>query len=184
MRTLLGTSLRPFVLKKANIVLKKAKYSLVFNAESFKRFKKISIWYFLRDILELSEIVFEYLVPPHQSLGFEMFDALRLRLRGNWNVSFFFFFLSVISNSVFIAVWSEMSYLKIQHGMWCLKSFSKLLCCHFDSPPWCPYCTLLHQAVISIAKIILKGKVEMRSSCHGKMEHFSLICMFDFAFRI
>lgn len=97
---------------------------------------------------------------------------------------FLFFFFPVILNSLFIPVWSEMPYLKIQHGMWCLKSFSKLLCCHFDSPPWCPYCALLRQAIIFIAKIILKGEVEMRSSCHVKMEHFSLICMFDFAFRI
>lgn len=54
-----------------------------------KGFKMFFFIYFLCDILELSEIVFEYLVPPHQSLGFEMFDALRLHLRGNWNVSFF-----------------------------------------------------------------------------------------------
>lgn len=70
--------------------------------------------------LQISEIVIDYLALPNQSLGFETFSALSVHLRGNWNVCFLG--NSVISNSIFNPVWSEMSYLEIQHKMRCLKS--------------------------------------------------------------
>lgn len=41
------------------------------------------LYLILCDIFQISEIVFEYLALPNQSLGFEMFSALRLHLRGN-----------------------------------------------------------------------------------------------------